>query len=57
MEGKFIESPYSKCQDCGKGCDDVDLYEVKCPIAEEMDRDEDEIIICEECYKERRLDI
>tara|TARA_Y100000310_G_scaffold106013_1_gene104555 strand:+ start:390 stop:539 length:150 start_codon:yes stop_codon:yes gene_type:complete len=43
------------CEDCGKVGDDV--RRDTCPFADEINNKQTEVIICPECYYERRMDI
>ena len=42
------------CQDCGT---DNNVRETTCPYAEEISNREVQIIVCDDCYRERVWDI
>lgn len=43
------------CEDCGK-CDDT-VRDTICPFAEEIHGESIDVVLCDECYHERFLDI
>jgi hypothetical protein len=46
---------FLKCQDCGK--ENETVCECLCPYAEDVNEEEIEIVVCDECYRKRSDDI
>ena len=53
-----LENGTPKCDDCGVvRSEDVDVRQTFCPYAQEINNSEVEVMLCDNCYHERCMDI